>query len=76
MSVSEDLPALTESMLESSPLLKRLRADAKVQEWDLLFVLRRDRRRYARGVELLEVFKEQKTATSGKAPEDYANDSE
>ncbi|WP_343742347.1 TolC family protein [Herbaspirillum huttiense] len=32
MSVSEDLPALTESMLESSPLLKRLRADAKVQE--------------------------------------------
>lgn len=32
MKVSEDLPALTDNMLQSSPLLKRLRADAKVQE--------------------------------------------
>ncbi|WP_288410845.1 TolC family protein [uncultured Herbaspirillum sp.] len=32
MSVTDDLPLLTENMLQSSPLLKRLRADAKVQE--------------------------------------------
>ncbi len=32
MTVNDDLPALTENMLQSSPLLKRLRADAKVQE--------------------------------------------
>ncbi|BEV16371.1 TolC family protein [Herbaspirillum sp. DW155] len=32
VAVSEDLPMLTESMLQSSPLLMRLRADAKVQE--------------------------------------------
>jgi adhesin transport system outer membrane protein len=32
LSISEELPVLTESMLQSSPLLKRLRADAKVQE--------------------------------------------
>ncbi|WP_284075609.1 TolC family protein [Herbaspirillum aquaticum] len=32
MKVNDDLPALTDSMLQSSPLLKRLRADAKVQE--------------------------------------------
>ncbi len=32
MKVSDDLPALTDNMLRSSPLLKRLRADAKVQE--------------------------------------------
>lgn len=32
MKVNDDLPALTGNMLQSSPLLKRLRADAKVQE--------------------------------------------
>lgn len=30
--IGEDLPLLTEAMLDSSPVLKRLRADAKVQE--------------------------------------------
>ncbi|WP_198937242.1 TolC family protein [Herbaspirillum camelliae] len=32
MEVSDDLPTLTESTLSSSPLIKRLRADAQVQE--------------------------------------------
>lgn len=37
---------------------------AKVRDRDLLFVLRKDRRRYERAVELLEVWKEVKAARS------------
>ena len=39
-------------------------AKAKVRDRDLLFVLRKDRRRYERAVELLDVWKEVKAARS------------
>ena len=51
-------------------------AEAKIKERDLLFALRKDRKRCARVAELLEVWQEQKAATSGKAAEEYANDSD
>ena len=49
-------------------------ASARVRERDLLFVLRRDKRKLERVRELLEVWEEQKEARHGKAPEAYEKD--
>ena len=48
--------------------------EIKIKERDLLFALRKDRRRHARVVELLEVWREQKAATKTRNPEDYDKD--
>ncbi|KAL3928043.1 MAG: hypothetical protein SGPRY_002562 [Prymnesium sp.] len=48
------------------------RGEGKVKERDLLFVLRKDRRRYRRVQEVLEVYKEQREMTQER-PE-YAKD--
>ena len=56
-------------------LMKRITpASARVRERDLLFVLRRDKRKLERVRELLEVWEEQKEARHGKAPEAYEKD--
>ena len=45
---------------------------SRIKERDLLFVLRKDRKRLHRVLELLEVFEEQKQARGNQQPEELA----
>ena len=47
----------------------------RIKEKDLLFVLRKDRKRLDRVLSQLEVYEEQKEAR-GKPPEDFSKDDE
>ena len=71
------LPASAADSSCSSPAVVATRGSTstRVKERDLLFVLRKDRKRLDRVLSLLEVYEEQKEAR-GKPPEDFSKDDE